>query len=198
MPPLPTIPNVYRVSLEWDQANGIQPNNVMHIAAVTGTVDEVAAAIEDAHTSVIGTHNPWAGMSSSFELTTLKLLPLDGTSAEFDFALSTPWAGSASGEIIPASAAVMSFHTIQRGARGRGRMYVGPTTEGSQINGLITGTVVTEMTAGWIAFQAALLAESPSLQLVVASYVHADANDVTSFRCDSVAGTQRRRQDQLR
>ena len=198
MPPLPTIPGVFRLTLAWELANGIQPNNVLHFASESSNMDDLAAAIDDAHTSVIGSHNPFAAMSSSFELNSLRILPLDGVTAEGDFALGGPWAGSASGEIIPASAAVMSFHTGQRGARGRGRSYVGPTTEGSQINGLITGTVVTEMETAWPAFQDALVAGTPSIQLCVASYVHADQNGITSFRCDNVAGTQRRRQDQLR
>jgi hypothetical protein len=49
----------------------------------------------------------------------------------------------------------------------------------------------------WAAFIAGCAGASPSAQLVVASYVHADAHDVTSHRVDIPLGTQRRRQQQL-
>jgi hypothetical protein len=56
---------------------------------------------------------------------------------------------------------------------------------------------VGDTVAAWVAFENHLVAESPSIEMVVASYVHADAHSVTSISMRQIAGTIRHRQDQL-
>lgn len=195
---LPVIADVYRCTILWNTANGVAPRNVLHIKQPSGSEADVAEAFSYAYGVAIATNNPWAPMSNTYTAAALDVIKLDGSSATQTEALAATIGGSASGEIIPASAGVMSLHTAQRGPRGRGRQFVGPTTEGSQVNGLLTGGVQVEFAAGWDLFIEALPSAPVPAALVVASYRHADAHEVTSIRADAVCGTQRRRQDQLR
>lgn len=74
-------------------------------------------------------------------------------------------------------------------------MFVGPITEATQANGHITSGTSATMATAWSDFISALNTdESP---LVVASYLHSDSNDVTSFQIQDVVGIQKRRRDQL-
>lgn len=192
--PLPVIANTYRCTFNWTNYLGVAPRNVIHVQGTAVSVTDVAEAVVNA----LQTHQ-FEGMNGSFVLHSLDALPLDGTSAS----ASVPGGGyssgtSPSGEFSPASAIVVSLRTGVRGPRGRGRVYIGPVNEGIMADGQIPGANATEITAAWDAFRAALLAGTPALSLVVASYTHADANVVGSNICETVLGTQRRRQDQLR
>lgn len=75
-------------------------------------------------------------------------------------------------------------------------MYVGPIVETTQTQGVANPTVVGLMTDAWEEFINKL--RDDLNPLVIASYTHADAHDVTSVRTDPLIATQRRRQDQLR
>lgn len=198
MPVLPTIADLYRVTIVWNDVVGVSPRNVLHIHQASGSEAQVAAAFASAYTHAIATDNPWAPMGSDYITNFIEVLKLDGSSATQTEPLGLSIGGSGSGQIIPASAAVMSLHTGQRGARGRGRQYVGPTTEGNSINGTIDTALQLQFVSGWEKFQEGLGLASTPASLHVASYVHADSHEVTSFRADRVLGTQRRRQDQLR
>jgi hypothetical protein len=77
-------------------------------------------------------------------------------------------------------------------------MYIGPVAEAYMADGLLDATKVGNMTAQWRLFQTALFTNVNAVSLVVASYVHAQANVVQSISMSLVAATQRRRQDQLR
>jgi hypothetical protein len=197
MPVLPTITGVHRVTLNWRPLGGINFRNVLHVRGTSLTASQVGTQM-DAALSVGQTNGMFEGLSTLLSCVQIDILPLDGTSPTFSKTISTITGGGGSGEYTPAVAAVVSLKTGQRGSRGRGRFYGGPIPEAGQENGVLNATRVTDMTTGWNAFVAALIAGSPSLHLVVASYKHADAHDVTSIRVDSILGTQRRRQDQLR
>lgn len=198
MPPLPTIANTYRVTLPWSNNGGIKPINVIHVRKASGTDEQVAEALDAAFNAG---HHSWMFnvLQDARELTDLEILPLDGSSATMIEGLTTPETGGAgSGELIPQACALVSLHTSTRGPRGRGRVYVGPLLEGDQADGLLNGSRATTMLNGWGEFIANLASGTPSLELVVASYVHATAATVTSVRIDTVIATQRRRLDQLR
>lgn len=194
--PLPTIADVYRCTVLWDPVAGLSPRNIFHIRTASGDVTAIGAAINDAFDTL--SDNMWRGLGSGFEATSLDILPLDGSTATVSVGLDPSWVGGAGGELSPASAVVVSLHSEQRGSRGRGRLFVGPVGETSMENGQVLAATQTEMAEMWGAFIAALPEASPSLELVIASYAHADAHAVTSVRIDTLLGTQRRRQDQLR
>jgi hypothetical protein len=65
-------------------------------------------------------------------------------------------------------------------------------------NGIVASSSVSAMVGAWADFHDDLIAASTSPELSIASYQHSDAHPVINIRVDNVAGTQRRRQDQLR
>jgi hypothetical protein len=143
-------------------------------------------------------NNMFAGMSQAYDCLLAQILKLDGTSATVPFTIPTgTFKGTASGsDQIAQCCSVVSHHTAQRGPRGRGRTYVGPLVESAQANGVLNSTVQGQQATAWSNFVAGMA--SDSAPMVVASYVHADANEVTSLHVDTICGTQRRRIDQLR
>lgn len=195
--PLPVIADVFRVTFEWLPADGISPRNVVHVRSASDDVTEIGGVINDAFAAITD-FSPWTFLSNVFACDDLSILPLDGTSATAVVALADTMIGGATGELIPNMAAVLSFHTEQRGPRGRGRMYIGPTTENKNDSGIVDPTSATNTVTAWGEVIANLAASDPVVELGVASYVHHDFHPVTSHRLDRIMGTQRRRLDQLR
>jgi hypothetical protein len=200
MPPLPTIANVFRI--RWiftrtDLAHPL-PTNVFHVLAASGATEADVADSLNAAWAVPTLGHMIGPLPTTLSPTAMGITELNGTSAEQIEAVTVVASGSGSGNVIPNQAAVVSFHTPQRGARGRGRIYLGPTTEDQVNDGKLDSASAAQLLDGWGDFIAALPGQSPSLELVVASYVHADQHAVTSHRVDSIVGTQRRRLDQLR
>jgi len=191
--PLPVIADVFRVTFNWHPDSGITPRNVIHIGCPSGTEAEVGAAV----VAALQDHQ-FEGLSAAHVLDSVTVLKLDGSTAGLDVAGGGYNSGSGSGDTIPASAIVVSFQTGHRGSRGRGRIYIGPVLEVVNTAGEIGSGTSDEIRTAWEDFQTALEAGSPACTQVVASYVHADANAVANYRCDTILGTQRRRQDQLR
>jgi hypothetical protein len=197
MAPLPTIPNIHRVTLNFNQVNGVSPRNVFHVDGGTHTVQEVGLQLRACFTS------SGAGLfeivPTAYQFSDISIIPLDGHSATYNQALSAPVTGGAGGtQGSPATAAVLSMHTNQRGPRGRGRLYIGPCSENFIADGVMDATKRTNMVATWTNFKSALFQGTTPLVLVVASYVHSQANSVNSLSMNLICGTQRRRQDQLR
>lgn len=193
MAPLPTITDVYRIQIVWNSNVGITPVNVFHVRASGATASGIFTSISN-HAQV----NQFAGMSQGHVAQGVNITPLDGhTAAEFHALGSGKWHGSTVGsDLMPQACAVVTLRTVQRGSRGRGRMYVGPIAESAQANGTLDATVSGQLATAWSTFISAM--DTDNAPLVIASYLHGDANDVTSFGIDSLIGTQRRRLDQLR
>lgn len=198
MPTLPVIADCYRVTIPWIGSTGPQPRNVFHVTSASSDVLQIGADIGDAFHDARATAEPFVCLSDDYLTNELEILPLDGATATVTCPIATSLPGVASGQKIPQSCMVMSFHTPHRGARGRGRMYIGPITESCQDAGLIDTSKATEAVDAWGLFITALATKATAPLLVVASYVHADVHTVTSLRADAVTGTQRRRVDQLR
>lgn len=190
---LPTIPDVFRVSFEFPVNLGVKPSNVIHIFSLTGNEGDVGTAmVANAQA------NMFAGMSQAYDCLLLNILKLDGVSATVPFTVPTgTFKGTQAGsDQSPQVCALVSLHTSQRGPRGRGRIYIGPQTEANFANGSFDATKQGQMATGWSNFVAGMAGDD--FPMVVASYVHADANEVTSLHVDSILATQRRRIDQLR
>lgn len=198
MPPLPVIEDVFRCAIGFQSiTTGLHCVNVLHFRS-TGSVTHVGEAIADAMEAQEALANPWGPLSGNYTCTGIDVLPLDGVSAGSFFPV-TSVQGGGSGDEIPASALVVSLRTAARGPRGRGRVFIGPIGEGDNTHGVLNGGSAEGdgIAANWESFAALLAALTPAVRLVVASYVHADANDVVSFRVDINLGTQRRRQDRV-
>lgn len=191
--PTPVIANVYRCTFAWNRANGVEPRNTIHVQADSfGHTDaDVAAAIF----SALPSH--WAyPCSSAARLLGFEITKLDGVSATTLNAVADT-GGEQSGDIVPASAAVISIKTGLKGPAHRGRVYLGPLAEGVISNGELNSTSINDLLVAWNAFFASLVAGSPSLIPGVASYKHATFTGAANLSVSSFTGTQRRRQKQV-
>jgi hypothetical protein len=196
---LPVIANVLRCALEWTDSGatvGVRPVNVFHVHYVTGTASDAAGDVADALAT--SGSDMFDVLYTGLEVNSISVLPLDGTTATFDQPIGATIAGGGAGGIVPQVCTVVSLHTAQRGSRGRGRVYVGPMGETQIADGHVSSGSANTMLVAWGQFHDDLLASPSGAELAIASYVHADAHPVTSLRIDSVLGTQRRRQNQLR
>jgi hypothetical protein len=182
------IPDVWRVVLLWDTARGVTPRQRLHFVHAGGTESDLGAVL-DAHFTL----PMFDSVGNAWSFNKVEITRLDGISAAVEYNLAATRTGGTAGEAVPATCAVLSIKTPQRGPRGRGRIYLGPIAETKQHDGTLSdpGT----MQVAWFNFNVAMsLATYP---LTVASYKHLDHHPVTDLRIDSLIGTQRRRQRQL-
>lgn len=194
--PTPVINDVFRVVLLWEPLAGISPRNVLHMRTALTDVTAIAGFINDAFQTAETFGNTFHPMHSGQDLRSISVQPLDGVTAATDYSITPDIDGAQSGEVSPATCAVVSLKTGQLGSRGRGRVYCGPICETAMADGVLALTSRTQMLAGWDAFRDDL--NSNGIELGVASYTWSDFHPVVSIRIDSLVGTQRRRQDQLR
>ena len=192
---LPVITDVWRVTLLWGSYGGVTPRNVFHVYCAGGAADtQVAAAL----TTALNAHQDmWDAVSTDYSLDSFDLLGLDGASSTSKHMISAT-TGSATGDTIPSSAALVKFTTGRRGPRNRGRMFLGPVGEGAVSGGYLQNPTLGNVQTAFNGFLAALGAGSTALALVVASYKHASFALVTSVVVENKLGTMRRRQQQLR
>jgi len=186
---LPVIPGVMRVTLDWQLSTGPNGHNVLHFAGIGSEADLFAALGANL------TGDMQAAMSSASGLIGIDILPLDGASGTTSHTLDGTSTGLASGDPLIAPAAIISLFTGLAGPRHRGRVFLPFPGEGAVNSGFVLGTVRSDMQDAWEAFRVAMAADDWPLQ--VASYTHADTNDVTAVAARSVLGTQKRRVDQL-
>jgi hypothetical protein len=192
MPAL-VIPNTFLVTLLWNRVDGVMPRNVLGIGS-SGSEVQVANTVSGALTNAM-----FNGMTSDYVCPFVSVLPLDGTTASIQNTTAIGCHGAASpGDQVPSTAVVVSLKTANRGPRNRGRVYLGPITEGSQSNGMLGSTEQAAAQTAWNTFLTTIAAASPSCQLVVVSRKHSTAQTVTQAIVERTLGTQRRRQTQLR
>ena len=205
--PLPVIAKTFRCALDWrNNANGQIAENVMHIQAGGGgpTSSDIFEALQDAVTT-----NMWLAVSGNAVIQTVSITPLDGTSATQSFVTGSgaQWAGSASGDTVPAAALVIKGQTIHRGRDNRGRLYLPFITEAEMADGQVSPSAVTTMQAAWTAFLAAMNADadaegpySPGVAAYDRKHGGAGAHFTGYFQyvVEGTLGTQRRRQSRLR
>lgn len=193
--PLPVIAQTRRVTWNWAPIGGVPiAHNVVHVNCLDA-VSDVDVADKMASALVANIFN---AVSSSFELQSMDVLRLDGTSTTTTRTFTTTPKGTGTGEGIRNSSMVCSLKTATRGPANRGRIYLPFLAESVTNNGVVAGATVTAASTAWNAYLTSLSTGSPALILVVASYLNGNAHAVTSVRCDTVVGTQRRRLKALR
>lgn len=195
MPPLPVIDDVFRVTWNFATSGGVTPAIVHHFGAASGTETEIGEAIWDS--TVDGIFFP---MHQNYEPPSITVLRLDGISAGVVVPnpnLSDSNLCQASGDLLPAVTAVMSYSTGIRGPQGRGRSYIGPITEGNADQGFLSTAAGSALVSAWNDWLGALGAGTPSIQLGVASYVHETWRPIAALAVRAKLGTQRRRQDAI-
>lgn len=194
MPPLPIIPDTFRVTFNWNTAHGVTPRNVMHFRDPSHSATEVnVASVLDANVQA----NQWAGMCIDFHFDTYSIIKLDGLGAThvIPYAGSGTNNGGTGGDCIPNGAAVVSFKTGLRGRRNRGRIFLGPIGEPAQADGLLTSTIQNDHQLGWDAFLSGM--QTGGIWPVVASYRGDIAHDVQTVTARHRLCSMRRRLEQI-
>ena len=193
MAPLPVITECYRVALNWrESVSGQIAENVMHVRSATGTALTVAAG-------VIASFQPaqWYNGVTTGHIESVTVTPLDGSSASVEVDASTGHViGAQTGDFVPGTSLVVSFHTLKRGRSYRGRFYEPFIADDCILNGSISPGSATQQATAWEAFAAALVLND--MEHVVASYMHSTSENVVAYSIDPACGTQRRRQSRVR
>jgi len=187
---LPTIPDVFRCTLNWQTTGGVTAHNVLHFYAPSKNEQDVADALQDNITS-----NMFNFIANGVELDSVDVIDLGSIASTLEHNFSPKIDGQGTGDLIPNNAAVLALRTDVRGPRGRGRIFIGPVCEGQLNDAFVDGTYKAALLTAWGVFKTAMQADGVDLH--VASYVHEDSHVVTSFSMRDVAGTMRRRQNQL-
>lgn len=193
MTALPIIANVFRVAFNWaNDVDGQISENVMHFRGPGLVAVDLGPIIQAA----LQVHQ-WAPLPTTWGLDTLSVTALDGGSATVTYSLTGGHVeGESTGDWSPASAAVVSLTTDQRGRSYRGRIFLGPCAESAINDGRLVLPLPAEMVTAWEAFNAAAIADG--LSHGVASYKHATFNEVLTYAVQAGIGTQRRRQTRVR
>jgi len=193
--PLPTIPDCFRIAIDWKEDHGFTATNVIHVLAPAS--DETAVA-----TLVVSSFNAnmWNTVYTNAFIDEVVVTKLDGTPDGQVFggvfvgahAPVGGFNGSGGSQSIPQGCALVKLATAATGRSGRGRVFLPWLGESSQDGGAILGVNQTNTTSGWVDFSNALVAGS--MALAVASYKHSTASQVLNLACESRSATQRKRQ----
>jgi hypothetical protein len=199
MPALPSIANTFRCAFRWSDTSGQNAVNVIHIttSAAGRTPLQVFTAL-DANVDT----NMWGFQSTNAAVDSIDITPLDGVSATNSFLTGRPgkWTGQSGGtDYTPAVSALIKLQTVHRGRSHRGRIFLPFVVEGMVTRGVLDAGVVASVGAAWSDYADDLVADATTpCSIVVASYKLASADVAHVVSCESVAGTQRRRQGRLR
>lgn len=187
---LPVIADIFRVTLNWNYAAGVfDAHNVLHISCPTGDESDVFTAIDAQVTQAM-----WDWVSGSAVVESVDVLALDGSSATHNHTVTgSKWTGGGLGTGLPQVAGLVKLQTGLRGPRHRGRVFLPFVGEGEVAGNTLID--VAAVTTAWDNFANALIANSPTMALGVASYAHADWNQATGIIGESKTATQRRRND---
>jgi hypothetical protein len=190
---LPVIADTFRIVLHGLLNPTQHTVNVLHVRAPGKSASQVYAALDTNATA-----NMWHAQNTAWGINEVDVTPLDGSGSTSLNSTGTPakWSGTRTGETMPAVANLIKMVTAKRGPAFRGRLFLGPVCEDAGANGIMSSGLVTACTAAWVAFANALAAGG--FQMVVASYLHSSAENVTNIACENMFGTQRRRQTRLR
>ncbi len=161
----------------------------MHIRKSSSNPAAVYAALDANVTAALWTMQP-----NYAHITEVVITPLDGLGTSLPVVTGSPakWSGSGgSGDMIPQVANIVKLVSARRGRSYRGRVYLPFALEGQVSNGNFGGSALTALNTAWVAFRTAM--SSAGFPLVVASYVHATAEDVIAVLAEAPSATQRRR-----
>ncbi len=162
----------------------------MHFLSTTLDANGVATAI-DAHV----TAGMWYAQNSHAHVYELDVTPLDGSGTTAIFGTGSPakWTGGSSTfDVNPQVCSVVKLQTAKRGRSYRGRVYLPWVAENRVTNGLLDPTDVAAANTIWATFLSDMI--TAGARPVVASYLHATAENVTGVLYERPTATQRRRQ----
>jgi hypothetical protein len=189
----PVIADTFRCALDWVETDGATAATVFHVFAPGKSETEINAAVGAAWSSDC-MHN----VSSRATISGISIQALDGESGTLNFPFASEHlVGLGSAECAIEACTLVQFKTTQKGARGRGRIYLPFLPDDAFNGGKLVGSNLTAPHTGFQAWKDDMVADD-SVVLVVASYVHGDQHTVLSVNIDPVIGVQRRRVARLR
>lgn len=190
--PLPVIPDVVRVTFNWQLGDtGRTAHNIIHLGVSGASAEDALTALNTAFGAVGDPNSLFSCTCSDATFFSVDLIPLDGTSGTVTENLETTQGGTTGGDCMLQGCAVVSLHTGLRGPQHRGRIYTPFVGEGAQVDSILNATKVAGMASQWAQLVDELAAASAPL--VVASYVHHSAEAVTAIAVRNKLFTQRRR-----
>jgi hypothetical protein len=166
----------------------------MHVSNATGTSAGVYTALNASVTAAM-----WTSVVSGAKVFQVDVLPLDGISPTTINVTGSPakWTGNGGAvDFLPQGACLVKLQTLVRGPAHRGRLFLPFLSEQEQANGTMVAADLAVMQTAWNTFMAAM--HTATYDLVVASYAHANATLVNTIVCESLIGTQKRRQNRNR
>jgi hypothetical protein len=197
--PLPVITNVVRVACIGHTSLGTRFINVLHLARTAGTASaaDFPGLVTELNRLYGGATYGGGGLNllsvtnASCALEQYQFTLLNGSAATVP--LTATAAGT--GAVAAAPAEVAMVITLRTGIRGRsfrGRMYLpSPTVSNLLANGNLGAGMLTAFPIQCSGFNTALAALTYTW--VVASYLHATAQAITSWTMDAAPDVQRRR-----
>jgi hypothetical protein len=192
--PLPVLPGTFLVTLKWhiSTAPGVSGANVLCFTGTgTPSISGLATAL---NTNVA--NGMFALQNQNANIYEYDIRNLDGIHAAVPFNFSTARGGTATGDAIPAVAALISLRTGLLGPRKRGRIFLPFVAENMQQNGTLDPTTVTSVQTAWNTFDTNMT--TAGYPMAVLSRVGASVTYPVTKLVEATAATQRRRQSRLR
>jgi hypothetical protein len=188
---LPVIANVYRVAFEWSHDDYLgHATNVMHFRKAASTASALFTSL-DANV----THGMWQMQDTHAHINQVAITPLSagGAATQTFLTAGSEWSGpTTSHDMSPQTCAIVKLNTALRGRSYRGRVYLPWVCDIYNTNGALDGGAVSNAQTEWDEFFTDMTADG--FALVVASYKHATAENVTTLIVESRTATQRKRQ----
>lgn len=199
--PLPVIANTIRASVYGTCEGGVGMSNTFHIvkdnaASYANAMADCAATIAQMYSAAGfgGTNFGWAHYANSgSKINQIVQTPLDGTTPSRSDSVAI--SGTGATDALPAQTALLiTLRTAIRGRSFRGRVFWGGLDRGTMgPDGRFPAADVAFVEAAWTAFNTALVAQTRSCALTVASYHLVLETAVSGFTCRTVYGHQTRR-----
>ena len=192
---LPVINGIYRCFIEQSEGGIGLFGNVINVRGATGEDPvQVARVVAEAFG---GANSLCAMTTASNEFRQVHCTPLDDITPTgvHDFSTATNKAGLVGGAPFPINTTMcFSLKTGQRGRSHRGRFYLGAMSNSWSADLLHWDAIhVSTGNSVFVNFMGLLVAGSPSLQLMVASYKLASAVPVIAVATNPALCTQRMR-----
>lgn len=185
------IPNAFQVTIEG-VCSGQTVDNVIGVTNSSGTAAGAAAAVKTVWEAVGG---PLKLMTNLLQIQNYHAVDLSSTSGSIADVASTTLGGNTTTPTIStmAACALVQWNGSSRSRSTRGRLYLGPVTEGN-INSDGRTLASASVTAYLAAFnQVITQLNAANYPLAVLSRTLSTAYPVTSAAVESVVATQRRR-----
>lgn len=201
--PFIAAPGVLKCEFLYHWSGGKPMANVLHLLRVSGSlaawsVGELTSALADECFDgwKIGSFNIMTTRAGTVTLDKVVLTDLTTIAGIQAVSGRAAQVGGASGSALPSgTCALIKLSTATRSRHGRGRIYLpGLVTGDVDAFGAITSTTIGHIETGFQDFVTAIDIASVPMQVVVLNRAAGTALAMTTFACEGIARSQRRRE----